>query len=235
MKHVLPSLLCSVLIVTGVLAGNWQLERAAQKGAMQLKLDEGMGRPPIDIGASALDVREVEFQRARARGTWLADRTVLIDNKVQAGMAGYYVVTPLKFGGTSMHLLVQRGWVAGSPDRREPAIRTPSGEVEVVGELRLPVSRVFELSNVAPQGRVWQNLTLDRYRQATGLAVQPLLLLQSSEADDGLIRKWDRPDLGIDKHRGYAYQWFGMAIAAACGLAVYVYRRRDQRAAGGDS
>lgn len=226
----LPALLCVVLIVTGLLAGNWQLDRAAQKLAMQAKLEEGAGRPPFDIGASLLDVKPAEYQRARARGIWLAERTVLIDNKVRGGVAGYYVITPLRIHGSPMHLLVQRGWIAGAADRREPDIHTPSGEVELIGELRLPVSRVFELSQATPQGRVWQNLTLDRYRDATGLTLQPLLLLQTSEADDGLVRKWDRPDLGADKNRGYAFQWFGLSFAAACFLAMHIYRGRKRTA-----
>lgn len=235
----MPALICAALILTGVSAGIWQLDRAGQKLAMQAMLDAGAGRPPIDVGASPLNAVEVEHQRARARGTWLAERTLLIDNKVYGGVAGYYVVTPLRIidraagdarGTPPMHVLVQRGWIAGSPDRREPEIRTPSGEVEVVGELRSPAQRVFELPGAAPQGRVWQNLTLDRYRAATGLTLQPLLLLQTSEAEDGLVRKWERPDLGIDKHRGYAFQWFGLALATALAFGAYVYRGRKQAA-----
>jgi len=228
MRHVAPTLICAVLILTGVVAGSWQLDRAAQKLAMQEKLDEGLGRPPIDLGASLVNAKDVEYQRARAHGTWLADRTVLIDNKVRGGIAGYYVVTPLRLGGSATHVLVQRGWIPGTPDRREPEIRTPSGEVEVVGELRTPGSRVFELSRAAPQGRVWQNLTLDRYRAATGLSLQPVLLVQTSDAGDGLVRIWDRPDLGIDVHRAYAFQWFVLAFATACWFARYTYRARKR-------
>lgn len=228
-RRLAPALLCAVLILTGVLAGNWQLDRAAQKRAIQAKLDAGLGRAPIDIGGSPIDAGEALFQPARAHGTWLADRTVLIDNRLRGGLPGYHVVTPLKLGRTSMHLLVQRGWIQGTPDRREPQIRTPSGEVEVVGELRPPPARAFELSSAAPQGRVWQNLTLDRYRDATGLELQPVLLLQTSAADDGLVRIWDRPDLGIDKHRAYAFQWFGLAFATACFFAIYAYRRRTRK------
>lgn len=228
LKRFVPALLGAALIVTGVVAGNWQLDRAAQKLAMQARLDEGLGRPPIDIGGSPMNPTEVEFHPARAHGTWLPDRTVLIDNKVRGGIPGYHVVTPLRLSGTNMHLLVQRGWVQGIPDRREPEIRTPPGEVDVLGELRVPGSRVFELSGSTPQGRVWQNLTLDRFREASGLSLQPVLLLQTSDADDGLVRAWDRPDLGIDKHRGYAFQWFGLALVTACFFAFFTYRNRKR-------
>jgi surfeit locus 1 family protein len=225
-KHLLPALLCALLILTGVLAGCWQLDRAAQKQSLQVTLDQGLGRAPIDIGDAPVNRKDVEYHRGRARGTWLGDRTVLIDNKVRGGVAGYHVVTPLKLVGSDMNLLVQRGWIAGFGDRREPAIRTPAGAVEVIGELRPAATRVFELPGAAPQGRVWQNLTLERYREASGLVLQPVMLLQTSEADDGLLRAWDRPDLGIDKHRGYAFQWFGLAIAAVIFFAVSTLRSR---------
>ena len=68
------------------------------------------------------------------RGTWLADRTVFIDNKVPAGKAGFIVATPLRIEGGERCVLVLRGWVAGTGDRREPAVRTPEGVVEVAGE-----------------------------------------------------------------------------------------------------
>lgn len=228
MKRLAAALVGVALIVTGIVAGNWQLDRANQKLEMQAKLAEALNRPPIDVGQSLLAAKEVEFLHARARGVWLPERTVLVDNKVRGGVAGYHVVTPLKPNGSSLCLLVQRGWIRGLPDRREPEINTPVGEVEVFGEFRSPSSRVFELARSAPQGRVWQNLTLDRFREATGLPLQPVLLLQTSDANDGLTRDWDRPDLGIDKHRGYAFQWFGLAVATAVFFAVSAYRGRKR-------
>ena len=36
---------------------------------------------------------------------------------------------------------------------------------------------------------------------------------------DALARQWPRPDAGMDKHRGYALQWFSFA---GIGLIVWV-------------
>jgi len=62
------------------------------------------------------------------------------------------------------------------------------------------------------EGKVWQNLTLERYRDAFPLALQPVVIQQESPLDDGLVREWDAPDLGVDKHRGYAFQWLALAL-----------------------
>ncbi|MEY2953531.1 MAG: hypothetical protein RLZZ401_1618, partial [Pseudomonadota bacterium] len=34
----------------------------------------------------------------------------------------------------------------------------------------------------------------------------------------GLSREWPEPSLGIEKHYGYAFQWFGL-----CGLIAALY------------
>jgi surfeit locus 1 family protein len=41
--------------------------------------------------------------------------------------------------------------------------------------------------------------------------LQPLLLQQSNDTGDGLIRDWPRPDTGIATHVSYAIQWYGLA------------------------
>jgi len=42
--------------------------------------------------------------------------------------------------------------------------------------------------------------------------------LQLSVAADGLSRDWPRINTGLEKHYGYAFQWF-----ALCGLIVLLY------------
>ena len=64
-----------------------------------------------------------------------------------------------------------------------------------------------------------ENLDLDRYRSATGLALQPVMILQQDDGKDGLIREWPRPDIGVGKNLGYALQWFSMAAAV---LVIYL-------------
>ena len=68
-------------------------------------------------------------------------------------------------------------------------------------------------------GRVWENLDIDRYRAATGLALQPVMILQTNDVPDGLVRQWPRPDSGSGKNLGYAVQWFAMALAV---LIIYL-------------
>jgi surfeit locus 1 family protein len=60
-------------------------------------------------------------------------------------------------------------------------------------------------------GRVWQNLHLERYERQYKIALQPVVVQQRNDLEDGLVRDWKPLDTGVDKHRAYALQWFVMS------------------------
>ena len=80
-----------------------------------------------------------------------------------------------------------------------------------------------------PQGRVWQNLRLADFGQATGLALQPLVIEQRSAAADGLLRDWPRPDSGADRNESYALQWYLFAALAVVLFVIHSFRAGRRR------
>lgn len=147
--------------------------------------------------------------------------TVFIDNRVHRGVPGYHVVTPLKLEGSDRSVLVNRGWIARSASRTElPRVETPQGPVTVQGVAIVPRLRTLELSDTVMEGPIWQNLTIDRYRAARPIAIQPFMIRQEGDVRDGLVRDWEAPDFGIDKHYGYAFQWFALAATIVVFYAV---------------
>jgi surfeit locus 1 family protein len=130
------------------------------------------------------------------------------------GVVGYHIVMPLRIGDSERYVLVNRGWVAGTASRSTlPRITTPTGTVLVVGLATVPSKRFLELSTKVAEGNVWQNLVLERYREAVPIALQPVVIEQENDLGDGLKREWASPDLGINTHYGYAFQWFALAAA----------------------
>jgi surfeit locus 1 family protein len=71
------------------------------------------------------------------------------------------------------------------------------------------------------------------YRQATGLQLLEVTLLQSGEASEGLLREWPQVASGVEKHHGYAFQWFGLSglIALLYVWFQIVQPRRQKRTA----
>jgi surfeit locus 1 family protein len=156
--------------------------------------------------------------------------TVYLDNKIYKGMVGYHIITPLRIGASSMHVLVNRGWVAADRDRSKlPDVITPSRPLVVSGIATTATQKTLELSKELVSGQVWENLDLERYRNVTGLQLQPVMILQQDDTKDGLIREWARPDLGIGKNLGYAVQWFAMALAVLIIYLVLSVKREQIR------
>ncbi len=215
------------LIGLTIFLGNWQSGRAVEKEALQLRLEELKHEPPVAIGKAGVDAAALDLRQVAARGEWLPGYLVLLDNKVLRGAVGYHVLMPLRIEGSSMHVLINRGWVAAKPRRADlPTVKTPGGVVEIQGMARIPTLRFMELSSQTTEGRIWQNVTIERFRKWSNLELQPVLVQQTSAADDSLMRQWERPDLGIDKHRGYALQWYALAGLTAILLVFFSFRRR---------
>jgi surfeit locus 1 family protein len=199
-------------------AGTWQWTKGSRKQALQARYDRGAADAPIHLGASPVSAEAVALHRVEASGEYVPQATVLLDNRIRAGVAGYHVITPLRIEGSSIHVLVNRGWVAAGPDRgRLPLVATPPGKVTVRGMAVVP-GRFLELGKTDDEGPVWQNLTIERFRAGRKLDVQPVVIEQTDAADDGLARDWPRPDFGIAKHYGYAAQWF-----LFCGLIIFLF------------
>ena len=217
--RIVPTFAAVLGAVVTALLGNWQLNRAAGKEALQQRIDAMAREPAIHVGAQAIDPDALVYRNVQAVGEFDESATVYLDNKVRDGMPGYEIVSPLKLRDSSRYVLVDRGWVQAVRTRAElPAIRTPEDEVIVLG-IALPGNPpVFELSDQIRNGKVWQNLTVDRHRQAYGLELQPIFIHQQNDLDDGLLRQWRRPDVGIERHRAYAFQWFSL-----CAVIVVLY------------
>lgn len=226
-----PTLAAAAGIALTSALGMWQLGRGHEKAALAARIEQLAHEPAVSVPAQELNARSVELRQVEARGVFEPKYMVLVDNRVRHGVVGYHVVMPLKLGDGNRYVLVNRGWVAGSPDRsRLPEVKTPPETVVVRGRAVVPSRRFLELSTHVAEGRVWQNLTLERYREAMPIAIQPFLIQQENEGapDDGLIREWAPPDLGVERHYGYAFQWFALsALILILYLITHVRRNRE--------
>lgn len=221
-----PSLAAGAGIAATLALGVWQLGRGSEKDALQAQFEARRQRPAFAVGAAAADAAALAGQAVIARGSFVPAHTVYIDNRLYRGVPGYHVVTPLRLDGSDMHVLVNRGWIAGGGRGAPPAVVTPEGSVELRGVAVLPSTRFLELSSRVAEGNVWQNLVLERYRQAVPIPVHSFVVQQESAAADGLVREWPAPNAGADKNYAYAAQWFTMALAIAL-LYLFLNLRRS--------
>ena len=199
--------------------GFWQLSRAAEKQALEDLIDNrGRLLPWTEAHLQQADAIDEGLHRmARLTGEWQPQATVFLDNRPMNGRSGFIVVTPLLLRGQSQALLVQRGWVPRNfTDRtRVPVIPTPSGPVSIEGRLAPAPSHLFELGQSEP-GPIRQNIDVQAFAEETSLRLVNASLLQTAPPATEFERDWPRFAAGVEKHHGYAFQWFAMCAAAAC-------------------
>lgn len=225
-----PTLAALFFFVLTLWLGNWQSERAETKRALQARRDAALAGAPIRLGAAPGTREALLHRRVEAEGRFDAAHTILLDNRVRRGVAGYHVLTPLRIDGGPPAVLVNRGWIAAGRSRLQPPEPpTPAGRVRIEGLAVEPQTRYVELAPTEPRGPVWQNLDFERYAATSGLPLQPVLLLLTSDVGDGLERDWPRPDAGVDTHRGYAIQWYGLAATVAVLWVVLNLERHPGR------
>ena len=217
-------LLTAAALMVAVLTfslGQWQLRRAAQKQALVHAIEAQTNQPILKAAdlASFKNLQDAVHRQATLRGVWRAEHTVFLDNRQMNGRPGLFVLTPLVLDGTGQVILVQRGWALRNFNDRTalPAIQTPAGPVTVRGRIAPPPSKLYEFKG-AEAGRIRQNLDLAAYSGETAIPLLPISMVQTGPANEGLQRDWPTLNVGIEKHHGYAFQWFGL-----CALVVGLY------------
>ena len=222
--------LLTVAAVVGVLAalalGLWQLSRAAEKLALQATIDgrqtlavldsQALAGAKGDVGAKDADVL---YRVARLRGSWLGRHTVFLDNRQMNGKPGFFVLTPLRLENSGVTVVVQRGWVQRNFSDRAavPDVPAPAGVVEVTGRIAPPPSKLYEFE-ASQGGVIRQNLDMAQFSREIGTLLAPVSVLQLGPLADGLERDWPKVNAGIEKHYGYAFQWFALS-----GLIAFLY------------
>jgi surfeit locus 1 family protein len=177
-------------------------------------------------------------RRIQLSGRWLTPHSVVLDNRQMDGRPGFYLLTPLRLADGRV-VMVQRGWwPRDARDRsRVPMPPEVQGIVSLTGRIAAAPARTFSLGSSADdQSYIRQNIDLVPYGRSIGLTLQPLLIIQlDAETDshsdgDGdaaqvqahtpfppasdvppLKRDWPRIAADVDKHYGYATQWFALS------------------------
>ncbi|WP_233846727.1 SURF1 family protein [Paraburkholderia sp. HD33-4] len=229
--RLIPALLILLVVVVTVRLGFWQRDRAHQKEALEARITQFETAPALPVSAAPLALRDVEFHRVKARGSFVADKVVYLDNRPYNDQPGFYVVMPFKLADGG-YVLVNRGWLPRNLSSRETIApySTPSGEVEIEGIARADASRAFELGEggSAAHHMIRQNLDVAAYAAETGLPLQSFVVQQTGDARDGLVRDWPAPTTGVERNYGYMMQWWGMA-AAALAFGLYAARRAGKK------
>lgn len=208
----------SLLVALGICLGLWQWGRADDKRlAMAIREAAPALVQPI--------VQPSQGAQITLRGEYLAEHTLYLDNRIVGGRVGVAVLTPLRDTYGQLWL-VQRGFLATGPYRQPPQAATPTGRVVLTGEWQ-DVQTGGPLYGDNRGGVRLQQLSLEPWHASLG-TFSYAGWLHASEGDGVLISWWKANVMPPSRHMGYAFQWWGLALAALIIMFIGGQRlRRD--------
>jgi cytochrome oxidase assembly protein ShyY1 len=234
----IPFIATIIVVALGISLGNWQERRAAEKIALQAQLAERSQLAPLVLTGGTSAVPQ-EFRRVSVRGQFVPGFPVFLDNRPYQGRAGYFLVMPFKIEGADQYVLVARGWLPRTMMEagRVPAYQTPAGVTQVEGIIRLDLGHVMQLGSASPllPNAMVQNVSVKEMARASNLPLLPFFIEQTGpyQAGDALVRDWSAPALGVEKHQGYAFQWYALAAMALLFFIITGTRREPKHHSAG--
>lgn len=231
MKTRLALLLAGLLLAAGFAGlGQWQLDRALEKQQMLLNVDLALARKQA-LPLSAAE-KPLGYDWSQGSGRFLDGPVLLLDNQRRGPTVGVRVLAAFQ-PTQGAPLLVDLGWLALPGDRQLPEISIPAGPQSLTGLLSPPPSTGLALgpAYTEPAPGRWLLTRVDLPVLSAGLRVSlaPRVLRVDPALPIGYARDLDvLPNtLPPERHRGYAVQWFGLALATLL-ISLYfgIFRRR---------
>jgi len=215
--------------------GTWQLGRAHEKEQALSAYAQAQTAEPV---ALAELVREGAAEpsglprRVRVGGRYDDSITLLLDNQVLDGKAGVDVLTAFVPEDGGRAVLVDRGWLPLAPDRHTPPVGAAGPlHLSVTGLMRAPPAQGVHLGNAefvrGATPPMLAYLDLDALERQTGTRLLRAVLQLAPDELHGYTRRWQAlPNtMPPERHRGYAVQWFALALLVPLTTWVLAWRR----------
>jgi cytochrome oxidase assembly protein ShyY1 len=225
-----PFVATVILVLLGIALGNWQTRRAAEKTALQARLEQGMAAPPLVLDGGAIDPARLAFHRVIVTGEFVPNWPVFLDNRPLAGRTGFILLMPFKIAGSGKFVLVARGWLPRNTAEHDrlPPYATPPGRITIEGRVVEHLGRAMQLGTPAPlkPNAIVQNTDPADVARASGLELLPVVVEQTGPSlpGEGLERSWPAPGLDIGRNKGYAVQWYALAAMAFLFFVITGFR-----------
>lgn len=226
------TLLTIVLIAMLIALGKWQLHRADEKRAL---FDAFAAGADATLLIDVHTPKVMRYSHVEVRGRYDGSRQLLLDNMVNGGRAGYFVITPFALEGGGW-LLVNRGWIPLGANRAARPDIAVAGDARLIrgraDNLPSPGIHMGEPATLRPPYPVVANYPdhaeVARLLGESAFSHAAELVLLDPQESDGYVRDWAPPGFPPLRHIGYALQWFALALALfIIYLAVNLRRGED--------
>ncbi len=210
--------------------GFWQLDRLAQRRALNARIEARMAAAPIPLVGPITNAADLEFRAVTAQGVFDPTHSVALADRSLNDEPGVHLVTPLRLGGSDQAVLVDRGWITAEDAARAAWTKYDvTGTVEVAGIARLsrPEPGWSILADPtrgpgAPPLDSWRLLNIEGIQTQVPYPLLPVAIEMTGARQAGVPVPDPDIDLTDGPHLSYAIQWFSFAAIALIGGGLWI-------------
>ena len=140
------------------------------------------------------------------------------------------MLTPFLLTGQSKAVIINRGFIPWNGRRDKLAdidVEATTREIKV--QVSRPIKRIeLKASDISDQFPVLiQAIDFNVIEEISSISFVDVIGLLDSSSADGFVRKWEPYTGSIEKHIGYAIQWFLMALVLGIiGIRIGLKQRK---------
>ena len=229
LRFLLPSILITATFAFLVSLGFWQLDRADEKRGIEASIKLA-NTGSVELIVEEGSLKNKEYYEVRLQGKYFSDKQFIYDNQIVDQVSGYYVLTPYALEGQSKAILINRGFIPWNGRRDKLAdidIGQDAREIKVL--ISKPIKRMeLKPTEIGIQFPILiQSIDLQDMASLASVDFSSVIGLLDPSASNGFVRKWEPYTGSIEKHIGYAVQWFLMALVLAIiGIRIAIKQRK---------
>ena len=228
-RLLVPSILILATMAFLASLGFWQLDRADQKRTIEASIQKA-NTGVVELIINQNELLNKEYYEVRLQGSYISDKQFIYDNQIVDQASGYYVLTPFVLTGQSNAIMINRGFIPWNGRRDQLAdIAVDSASREIKIQVSNPIKRIeLKTSDISNQFPVLiQAIDFDVIEEISSTSFVDVIGLLDPSSDDGFVRKWEPYTGSIEKHIGYAIQWFLMALVLGIiGIGIGLKQRK---------
>ncbi|MCX7097177.1 MAG: SURF1 family protein [Methylococcales bacterium] len=216
--------------------GMWQLGRSEEKKLFLEQQQQGLLAAGTLTLTAAIDkdVDGLKYKKVQGVGRYDMAHQFLLDNQINGGKPGYFILTPFVLEGGAKAVLVNRGWLPAYPDRSVlPGITINRQQTAITGRINSFPSVGIKLAGAQIPTEGWPSViqVVDAGILANKLAY-PVFSFQvelDKDQAEGYKREWQTTKImQPEQHTAYAVQWFALAFTLTILFIGYCFKKNDQ-------
>ena len=221
--------------------GFWQIDRADEKDSIvKLYKDRQLAPAKILQTFKNRDIKKLHYRNFKIKGRYI-NKIFLIDNKVKNKQLGFNVVTPFQLEKSGEVIIVDRGWLSFNGIRDEITNNYNYLNYQKIDQNAQEINGyIYPKDESYTIGEISTNKEWPRLLQAINfqeinneilkkdLLVRGVIFRLGRNNEFGFKREWKIVFMDSNKHLGYAFQWFSLAIAFLIMTIIFFLRNKDE-------